>query len=90
MTRNSKSTAGAIPKTTKSTEEALCKSKTEETTEDSKITRNAVQEMLKIQMGTVLACFKDTVTFYIIIFRFFFFLMVILYDMISKTSRNPE
>ena len=33
---------------------------------------------------------KDTVTFYIIIFRFFFLLMVILYDMISKTFRNPE
>ena len=34
--------------------------------------------------------FKDTVTFYIIISRIIFFLTVILYDMISKTFRNPE
>ena len=33
---------------------------------------------------------KDTVTFYIIISRIIFFLTVILYDMISKTFRNPE
>ena len=38
----------------------------------------------------LLRCVKDTVTFYIIIFRFSFLLMVILYDMISKTFRNPE
>ena len=33
---------------------------------------------------------KDTVTFYIIISRIIFFLTIILYDMISKTFRNPE
>ena len=54
-------------------------------------------EMRKIEVKNTLRLkkqskklIKDTVTFYIIISRIIFFLTVKLYDMISKTFRNPE
>ena len=60
MTKNNKTTAaGATPKTLKSSAEAASTGeKTEETTCE-KISTKVVQEMFKVQMVTILACFNQ-------------------------------
>ena len=62
MTKNNKTTAaGATPKTSKSPAEAASTGKKEEATCE-KVSMNVVQEMLKVQMDTILACFNQVVS----------------------------
>ena len=62
MTKNNKTTAaGATPKTSESPAEAASTGKKEEATCE-KVSMNVVQEMLKIQMDTILACFNQVVS----------------------------
>ena len=59
MTKNNKTTAaGATPKTSKSSAEAASTVNKEEATCE-KVSMNVVQEMLKVQMDMILACFNQ-------------------------------
>ena len=61
MTKNNKTAAGATPKTSNSSAEAASTGKKTEETTCEKISTYVVQEMLKVQMDTILACFNQVV-----------------------------